>query len=491
MLESSGETQSTEPGESSHESQSAEPEKVPVGVPVVPPDAVEVHSEKAGNQPALTGSNRTPEVHKPVDLESGVQASNRPTESLPGAYAEAFGGDQPPPSLLPSSVDSGSEDGSVPVANAVDDGANLPQAESFEQHESNASLGSKRLALSAMIMGGLFALVVGIVILVVLLISRGKEESASDADAPTASPVTPSPFSIMEERVKSLLPSHTLETLADPSSAQSLALAWLLLDPNLDSYVGQEWRVRQRFALATVFYSNEGFNWDVSKGWMNYTVHECSWWARPWFAPPSPGMRFITPDNPNPCEIRNTSLPPSDGEDGQYKHLWLIKNNLKGYIPEEIFLLTALRSLSLSLNPLSGTISTRFGLLPELEAITLSRNDIGLTGSLPTELGMLSKMSLFSVMGNRLTGDISVLGKLSQLDTVMLDRNRFTGNLPKKLFTISSMRILYMDINSFSGTLPSELGQLTALEDFCLNHNNLHGPVSCYCRATLFLPKFR
>ena len=141
--------------------------------------------------------------------------------------------------------------------------------------------------------------------------------------------------------------------------------------------------------------------------------------------------------------------------------------------------MTSLRSISLSLNPLGGTLSTRLGLLTNLEAVTLSRNDRGLTGTLPTELENLSKLHFLSLMGNRLTGSISVLGKLSQLQTIMVDENDFTGQIPSELGELKNLSRLYMDINSFTGTLPSELGQMDALLQLFVSQNDLSGTVSC------------
>ena len=90
---------------------------------------------------------------------------------------------------------------------------------------------------------------------------------------------------LQQHMIVGMLESNTLQSLKDPTSPQSMALQWLLNDPELQCYLEQAWRIRQRFALATLFYSTGGpTNWRYKEQWMNYSVHECSWFARPHFA---------------------------------------------------------------------------------------------------------------------------------------------------------------------------------------------------------------
>ncbi len=58
-------------------------------------------------------------------------------------------------------------------------------------------------------------------------------------------------------------------------SPQYKAFQWLLGDPSLMTYTDA--RKIQRFALATLYRATNGPGWLQRDGWLNYSVHECSW----------------------------------------------------------------------------------------------------------------------------------------------------------------------------------------------------------------------
>lgn len=85
---------------------------------------------------------------------------------------------------------------------------------------------------------------------------------------------------------------------------------------------------------------------------------------------------------------------------------------------------------------MKGPISSFIGQMTDLRAMDLVVNK--LTGTLPTEFAMLSKMTWASLLNNELTGTIpTILGTgLSSMEKLFLDNNRFTGTIPtgKKMF---------------------------------------------------------
>ena len=118
-------------------------------------------------------------------------------------------------------------------------------------------------------------------------------------------------------------PEHTRIAIENwPDSGQAKAYNWLLNDPNLDTY--QEWKRKQRFALATLYYATDGPNWKWKKNWMEYDVDECEWF---W---------LVHNDKQSPCRGRVLSNSP-------YIVLFLKDNNLKGTIPPEISFLDEVR----------------------------------------------------------------------------------------------------------------------------------------------------
>ena len=75
------------------------------------------------------------------------------------------------------------------------------------------------------------------------------------------------------------IPDYTMDKIQrDPNSPQALAYNWTLNDPSLAEL--EAWRVRQRFALASLYYATDGpHNWYKQDGWLNYSTHECDWHA--------------------------------------------------------------------------------------------------------------------------------------------------------------------------------------------------------------------
>ena len=115
---------------------------------------------------------------------------------------------------------------------------------------------------------------------------------------------------------------------------------------------------------------------------------------------------------------------------------------LTGTIPSEIGLLTKLYYLSLSNTTLKGTIPTELGKLSnELGKLSLDNN--GLTGPIPTELGQLVNLRSLDLSSNRLSGPIpTVLGQLNQLRTLLLGENQLEGSIPTELGLLTKLQVL-------------------------------------------------
>jgi leucine-rich repeat protein SHOC2 len=89
------------------------------------------------------------------------------------------------------------------------------------------------------------------------------------------------------------------------------------------------------------------------------------------------------------------------------------------------------------------------------------------SGSLPAELGKLTKLVSFWVSNNQLTGIMSVMGAVTLLLAAALTNLHCVPPPP--------------------GSLPAELGKLTKLEDFRVAQNQLTGMMSGMGAVALLL----
>ena len=155
-------------------------------------------------------------------------------------------------------------------------------------------------------------------------------------------------------------------------------------------------------------------------------------------------------------------------------HLW--ENNLQGSIPSELGNLSKLTTLELQSNQLTGEIPSELGNLSNLSALYLWEND--LSGEIPSELGNLSSLTVLDLPGNELSGEIPAeLGNLSNLTVLILARNQLSGEIPSELGSLSNLVELELYENDLSGEIPNELGNLASLTVLDLGVNQLSGEI--------------
>lgn len=186
---------------------------------------------------------------------------------------------------------------------------------------------------------------------------------------------------------------------------------------------------------------------------------------------------------PFPTEILQLTL---------LEKLFISFNDITGTLPNEIGSLSNLKEFFAYTNNMDGTIPSTIGNLAQLERLVLGQN--GFHGTLPTQLNNLINLKELSFYHENsegaLNGKIPTLAKLTQLESLDLEGNKFTGSIPSAFLSgldadyIASKDneiILHLADNAFTGTLPEGLSRIENLF-IDIAGNNFKGPIpSSFC----------
>ena len=164
-------------------------------------------------------------------------------------------------------------------------------------------------------------------------------------------------------------------------------------------------------------------------------------------------------------------------EDGHMERLELNNIGLEGTLPKELRLLSSLQRLGLRYSMVTGEIAGVFQLT---NLVTLDIFDHGNTvressntiDGIPTEIGLMTNLEALNLLGLNITGTIPTeIGRLSLLQEFASVNNKMTGTFPTELGLATSLRILALSGNELEGTIPSELGRCTELEQLTVDNN--------------------
>ncbi|CAB9519081.1 LRR receptor-like serine threonine-protein kinase [Seminavis robusta] len=152
-----------------------------------------------------------------------------------------------------------------------------------------------------------------------------------------------------------------------------------------------------------------------------------------------------------------------------------VSSGLTGTIPTLIGLLTAVTSISIGGNEFSGTIPTEVGLLSNLVSLKIQRNQF--TGKLPSDVGLLTRLTDLVLNDNQIEYLPSEIGKMMALNRLYLNNNEISGNIPSEAGLLKSLINLYLQENHFREAVPTELGQLTVLNGLIMHSTKISGHV--------------
>ncbi|CAL0300920.1 unnamed protein product [Lupinus luteus] len=140
--------------------------------------------------------------------------------------------------------------------------------------------------------------------------------------------------------------------------------------------------------------------------------------------------------------------------------------------------------LRLSGLTLVGQLSSAIESLSELDTVDLSYNT-GLTGTIPKEIGNLTKLKSLALVGCGFYGPIpDSIGSLKQLTFLALNSNRFNGSIPHSIGNLSNINWLDLSDNQLGGPIPvsDDRGQLgldllLKAQHFHMGDNKLSGQI--------------
>ena len=298
------------------------------------------------------------------------------------------------------------------------------------------------------------------------------------------------PYVTHEEALEAFRNNLAVESLAaldNLTTPQGQAYKWLRSEDDNPLMQGdpeiRNRAMRQRFALATLYYATGGPQWKNHSRWLTQE-HECTWYYDAKIQGPCQSDTSTIVGVGLTGNGLNGSLPSELSLLSSLTVLSIETNaNLTGTIPKSLQHLTALSTLSLAGNELAGT-------LPELNATTafldLSGNRI--QGSIPESYAALQDMESFVLLSNDLTGTIP-WELLPSVSTINLADNQFHGSLGSHLGGLSRLTSLSLSLNQLNGTLPTELGLLRSAQLISLWHNRLSGPVPTHVGSLTHLTK--
>eukprot|EP00543_Licmophora_paradoxa_P000041 CAMPEP_0202449964 /NCGR_PEP_ID=MMETSP1360-20130828/8623_1 /ASSEMBLY_ACC=CAM_ASM_000848 /TAXON_ID=515479 /ORGANISM="Licmophora paradoxa, Strain CCMP2313" /LENGTH=638 /DNA_ID=CAMNT_0049068059 /DNA_START=68 /DNA_END=1984 /DNA_ORIENTATION=+ len=162
-------------------------------------------------------------------------------------------------------------------------------------------------------------------------------------------------------------------------------------------------RLHAKYILSVFYFATGGRNWLQSSGWTLPGAPECDWFGI---------------DCDWKASVVSISLP---------------QNGLRGYLPDELYELTSLQHLLLTNNiGISGPLSPKIGGLEDsLESLQLGESSI--TGTLPTELDLLTRLKTLDIHSNTISGELPENLLLPDLEVLRLRFPFMGGTIPNDI----------------------------------------------------------
>ena len=234
---------------------------------------------------------------------------------------------------------------------------------------------------------------------------------------------------------------------------------------------------REREALVKFYYAANGDKWLHNDNWCSdKPVGE-------WYGITTDDRGFVREITLSSIQMTGV-LSPAIGELVYLEILNLGRNSIEtndynqltGTIPVELGKLSRLKWLNLSYNQFKGKIPEELGNLVNLAGLYLSDNQ--LEGSMPSWIGNLVNLVGLNLSNNQLSGLIPFsIGDLVKLTGLYLSNNQLSGTIPSSIGNLVNLTSLSLYNNKLSGSIPSSIGNLVKLPSLNLSNNQLSGSI--------------
>lgn len=157
-------------------------------------------------------------------------------------------------------------------------------------------------------------------------------------------------------------------------------------------------------------------------------------------------------------------------------HNWLVNLDFANTEVDECLWNRSLRQAN------GGSSAFGVGCDNEKQVTSVFMNSMGLVGTLPPELALLTKLQELSLDSNSLSGAVPNMDMMKELKLLSLKSNNYTSKLPKWLGDLPNLVTLRLSSNNFKHAIPTEIQKMTSLKSFDADNNVLSGNLDIFGR---------